>query len=123
VDNTLPVKKALSIRQPWAWLIINGYKDIENRSWPTEYRGDFLVHVAKRFDKEGYQWVLENTNIQMPSPDEFQRGGVAGVVELVDCVVTHESIWFTGPYGFVLNNPRKLTFFELKGRLGFFEIE
>jgi hypothetical protein len=30
---------ALSVRQPWAWLIVNGYKDVENRSWTTHYRG------------------------------------------------------------------------------------
>ena len=31
--------KALSIRQPWAWAIINAGKDIENRQWPTKFRG------------------------------------------------------------------------------------
>ncbi|WP_229215634.1 ASCH domain-containing protein [Duganella sp. CY15W] len=39
--------KALSIRQPWAWLIVNGYKDIENRSWSTNVRGKVLVHASK----------------------------------------------------------------------------
>ena len=39
--------KALSIRQPWAWLIVNGHKDIENRSWPTRFRGPVLIHAAK----------------------------------------------------------------------------
>lgn len=38
--------KALSIRQPWAWLIANGYKDIENRSWRTNYRGPVLIHAS-----------------------------------------------------------------------------
>ena len=45
---------ALSIRQPWAWLIVNGYKDIENRDWKTHYRGRFYVHAGKQFDKAGY---------------------------------------------------------------------
>ena len=39
---------ALSIRQPWAWLIVNGYKDIENRDWPTKFRGRMLVHAPRR---------------------------------------------------------------------------
>ena len=39
--------KALSIRQPWAWLIVHGRKDIENRSWRTKFRGRFLVHAAQ----------------------------------------------------------------------------
>lgn len=38
--------KALSIRQPWAWLILHGGKDIENRSWNTNFRGRFLIHAA-----------------------------------------------------------------------------
>mgnify|MGYP002359850962 FL=1 len=44
--------KALSIRQPWAGLIIHGYKDIENRDWPTRYRGPLLVHAPLPLDAE-----------------------------------------------------------------------
>jgi ASCH domain len=42
--------KALSVRQPWAWLIIAGHKDVENRSWTTTYRGPLLIHAARRPD-------------------------------------------------------------------------
>ena len=38
--------KALSVHQPWAWLIVNGIKIVENRSWSTEFRGRFLVHAG-----------------------------------------------------------------------------
>ena len=44
--------KILSIRQPWAHLITQGSKDIENRSWPTKYRGAFLVHASLTVDKK-----------------------------------------------------------------------
>lgn len=37
----------LSIRQPWADLIVSGKKDIENRSWPTKFRGSFYIHAGK----------------------------------------------------------------------------
>ena len=40
--------KALSIRQPWAWLIVNGFKDIENRKWHTQFRGRIYVQSGKR---------------------------------------------------------------------------
>jgi hypothetical protein len=40
--------KILSIRQPWAYLITQGYKNIENRGWPTNYRGQFLVHASSQ---------------------------------------------------------------------------
>lgn len=38
--------KALSVRQPWAWLIVNGYKDIENRDWSTQQRGRIWIHTG-----------------------------------------------------------------------------
>src|SRR5437016_10859136 len=47
--------KALSVRQPWAWLIVNGHKDIENRSWQTKFRGKLLIHAGQRFDPKGVE--------------------------------------------------------------------
>lgn len=44
--------KALSILQPWAWLITAGHKDIENRRWWTNYRGPFLIHAGKKWGAE-----------------------------------------------------------------------
>jgi len=38
--------KVIVVRQPWAWLIVNGYKDIENRSWHTRYRGKLLIQAS-----------------------------------------------------------------------------
>jgi hypothetical protein len=38
--------RALTIRQPWAWLIVHGHKDLENRTWCTSYRGPLLIHAA-----------------------------------------------------------------------------
>ena len=38
--------KILVVRQPWAWLIVHGYKDVENRSWRTHYRGALLIQSA-----------------------------------------------------------------------------
>ena len=49
--------KALSIQQPWAFLIVNGLKDIENRDWSTTFRGLIYVHAGKTLDTEGYAYV------------------------------------------------------------------
>jgi hypothetical protein len=38
--------KAISIRQPWAWLIVNGYMDVENRIWAANVRGRVLIHAG-----------------------------------------------------------------------------
>ena len=42
--------KVLSVRQPWAWAIIHGGKDVENRNWDTKFRGRLAIHAGKQFD-------------------------------------------------------------------------
>ena len=121
IDNG--TNTALSIRQPWAWLIVNGYKDIENRDWTTKFRGRFLVHAAFKFDYEGYEYVKKNFKVKLPEINEFLRGGLIGSVELTDVVTESESEWFEGKYGFVLEKPRPMSFVELKGQQKFFTID
>lgn len=59
--------KAISIHQPWAWLIVEGYKDIENRTWLTAYRGPVLIHAGlTRADPEDVQAVLSDYRHQRP---------------------------------------------------------
>ena len=139
--------KTLSIRQPWAWLIINTingeYKNIENRTWPTPFKGRFLIHSSQKFDWNGYLWLKNNMpEIAIAVEKHFsidlilQRnkhghlkkicrsgefGGIIGSIELIDCVTTSDSKWFFGPYGFVLKNPIPMDYIPLKGKLRFFE--
>lgn len=54
--------KALSIRQPWASLIVMGIKDIENRTWPTRHRGSVLVHAAKGMTRDKFRLLCANCN-------------------------------------------------------------
>lgn len=111
--------KALSIMQPWSWLIVNGHKDIENRKWPTAFRGPVLIHAGKTFDgpddAQEWQWP------EIARPDDFERGGIVGEAEIVDCVKVSASRWFYGPFGFVIRNARPLPFRPCRGQLGFFE--
>ena len=44
--------KVISIRQPWASLIVNGYKEYEFRSWKTNFRGPIYIHASKAIEKE-----------------------------------------------------------------------
>lgn len=114
---------ALSIRQPWAWLIAYGYKPIENRDWLTTFRGWFLIHAAKTFDTAGYEWVrLHFPDIPLPLPALFEKGGIVGLAQLVDCVEEHDSPWFFGEYGFLLANAQPLPYLGYKGQLGFFRV-
>ena len=104
--------RILSIRQPWAHLIVSGTKDIENRSRATPYRGRFLIHASQTIDKDGCRrYRLE--------PADLQTGGVVGIAVISDCVTRHPSRWFDGkPYGYVLSRRRKLPFIKWKGALG-----
>ncbi len=102
--------KALSIRQPWAHRILHEGKDVENRQWPTRFRGPVLIHAGKGVDSDDREDV---------TPD-MPRGGIVGVVEIVDCVTEMDSEWFFGRYGFVLRNARPLVFTPCKGALGIF---
>jgi hypothetical protein len=86
-----------------------------------------MVHAAKGMSRREYQegfdalfatgWPVAD----LPRFEDLERGGIIGSVEIVDCVTDYPSRWFSGPFGFVLRDPRPLPFRSLKGRLGFFE--
>lgn len=124
--------KALSIRQPWANLILKAGKDIENRCWPTKVRGRILIHAAKGMTQEEWRDAMQFAHWGAPRLtqgelhgfdfDALPRGGIVGSVEIVDCVTSSESPWFMGEFGFVLRNPKPLAFTPWKGQLGFFEV-
>ncbi len=114
----------LSVRQPWAWLIVNGYKPVENRDWKTLRRGPLLIHAGKEIDKAGYEWVAKNLPELfglIPAPHAIEKGGIVGAVRIVDCVSKHLSIWFFGKWGFVFDDATVLPFMPVNGALGFFK--
>lgn len=115
--------KALSIRQPWADAIIWHGKDVENRSWRTDFRGPVLIHAAKAWgpqERADLAFVEDMTATKLEDVDRPLLGGIVGQAEIVDCVEEMESRWFFGRYGFVLRNAEPLPFQPCKGRLGFF---
>jgi hypothetical protein len=105
------VMKIITIRHPWAHLIVNGSKNIENRTWPTSYRGPVLIHASLNPNRA---LCLQHRI----DPETLRRGGVIGIAEISNCVTMHRSLWFNGPYGFVLRRRRPLPFIEWKGALG-----
>lgn len=114
---------ALSIRQPWAWLIVNGYKDVENRTWSTTFRGPVLIHAGKTMRRRDYDECANEAfylGVEVPEFADLDRGGIVGQAEIIDCVTESDSLWFTGPHGLVLQNARPLPFQPCKGALGFF---
>lgn len=119
--------KALSIRQPWCWLILHAGKDIENRDWSTRYRGPVLIHAGKGMtraeydDAKTFAHSVDPRAAALPAYEDLERGGIVGQVEIIDCVRSSASPWFFGLCGFVLRNPTPLPFRPVKGALGFFD--
>ena len=75
--------KVLTIKQPWASLIVEGIKQYEFRSWKTNYRGKLLIHAGLTLDKI-YANKLKEYNLS------FVSGAIIGEVELVDCILVDE---------------------------------
>lgn len=136
--------KALSIKQPWAWLICSGYKDVENRSRPTDFRGRIYVHAGAKVDQSAIpiqdyrisigpqSFIPADVSRRMciEAIDDWKQGAIIGEVDITDCkfrfgeeLDSLYSKWHEpGRYGLVLANP---VLYEkpipCKGKLGFFE--
>ena len=72
--------KVLTIKQPWATLIMQKDKRFEFRSWQTKYRGDLLIHAGKGIDKEAMK------RLEKYIPSDMPTGKILGKVTLVDCI-------------------------------------
>jgi len=115
--------KALSIKQPWAGLVVSGIKDVENRKWRCGYRGPLLIHAGKGWDQYGYEFLSNEMGVLVPRKSEHVFGAILGIVQMTDCVRGHPSRWFFGPWGFVFEDARKFpTPIPWKGELKIFEV-
>ena len=120
--------KAISIRQPWAWCIANGHKQIENRDWRTKYRGEVLIHASKKIDKQGLEWIKQS-GLVPDLPETFETGGIVGKATIVDCVSEidglseSDSHWFIGRFGFLLEDASAMPLVPLRGKLGLFNVK
>lgn len=128
--------RAISIQNPWSYLIARGMKDVENRSRKTSFRGPVAIHAGRIFDRDARQDLIDNRHPVTGEdhffinglPKDFMdmasghfNGGIIGVAEVVDCVTEHPSPWFQGPYGYVISNAREVPFIPSPGELGFFD--
>lgn len=127
----------LSIRQPWAALIVHGLKTVEVRSWSTGRRGPILIHAGKLAEPDPEVWELLTTPALMETA--AQMGGVIGTVELRDCITyrTLDDFLADAPrhragsrrfrppamFGFELAKARPVPFIPCVGNTGFFTVE
>ena len=72
---------ALTVCQPFASLIAAGHKFVENRTWPTSYRGPLLIHAGK---SRKYLTCCDELPGDLPDPLPF--GAIVADSELVECI-------------------------------------
>lgn len=120
--------RALSVQQPWAFLLASGVKDVENRSWSTGVREWVWIHAGQRVDRSGMPEALAIlasvlAGQALPSFEDLPTGGIVGMMEIVGCVSSSPSPWFFGPYGLVVSGARAVPFHPCRGALGFFAVD
>lgn len=122
--------KALSFRQPWAALILEGRKTLDLRTWSTHYRGPLAIYASLEVEKEACQ--VHGIDIA-----QLTTGALIGIVDLVDVIPLDEAAYNArqaehlggrhfrpGLYGWVLKNPRPLDPPQVvKGRLNLFDVD
>ena len=142
--RTKPMK-ALTVKQPWAWAIIHGGKDVENRSRATNHRGQLYIHAGLGYSKEADEsqpmqeaWInaAQNLSIERGAMGPLRKrdlfldyGALIGTVDVIGC---HHSVtcfnrcsqWaMAGHYHWELSNPHPLPYpLPDKGRLGIWNV-
>jgi hypothetical protein len=130
--------KVLSVKQPWAYLIFHG-KDIENRTWKTNYRGELYIHASNTFDYYALQWlvdklefvlfgeVLKHFGISPESKFKYTKGNIGGIigkVNLSDITNDSSSIWaMDNCYHWHISNQTEVPFIKCNGKLNIWEYE
>jgi hypothetical protein len=112
--------KVLSVKQPLAAAIVQGDKDVENRTWRTRHRGRIYIHATL----QPYNSAFEiGRIIKLDRSPAF--GAIIGMVDLTDCLDYHESSWYIGGHcAWILENA--VQFDEpipCKGRLGLWTLK
>lgn len=126
--------KVITIKQPWASLIANGFKEYEFRTWRTKYRGEILIHAGKGVDKKAME-RFKHLNLEYPS------GCIIAKANLVDCVEINDiarkmlskknSLVYSSVikntdwkgYGFKLENVAKIKEITINGKLSLWDYD
>jgi len=123
--------KCLSLRQPYAELLVSGKKTIELRTWNTKFRGKFLIHASKRVDRK----ACERLKID---PQTLAIGAIIGKAILVGVKSYHnhssliqdrnkhfaDTEFTNNKYGYLIENAKRFKKpISIAGKLGFFHVE
>ena len=124
--------KVITVKQPFASLIAEGYKEYEFRTWKSSYRGELYIHAGLGIDKKAMK-RFEYLNLEYP------QGQIICKCNMSDCILIDDSmkeilkekdpIVYKGAinnkekqeYGFKLENIEKINPIPAKGKLSFWE--
>jgi hypothetical protein len=116
---------AISVRQPWAWAIVYGGKDVENRSAPRRFQPAVghrvLIHASKTMSADEYAAAvafMAGLGVRCPAPPDLAFGGIVGSAIVTGIVTRHHSLWFRGPAALVRADARPEPFRPVRGQLG-----
>ena len=119
--------KAITVKQPWAWAIAHGGKPVENRGnnlrcvKPGEV---FAIHAGKGWDSGAGQQIANITDEEFAYTDEKKATGIIALARFGGNVVEHDSPYFTGPIGWVLDERNPLTKpLPINGKQGPWELD
>lgn len=128
--------KVLTIKQPWATLIAEGYKEYEFRTWKTNFRGEFLIHAGKSIDKKAMK-RFEYLHLEYPLGKIIAKATLTDCVKVDDelrenlakkdpiiykVVISKEGNDWDG-YGFKLKNIEKIESISANGKLSFWDYD
>jgi hypothetical protein len=132
-ESSLPTR-ALTLYQPWAWLVASGHKDIENRPpgfSHKSFRGEFWIHAGRHCDEnefDGAQELALSHGILLPvwsKRESYALGCIVGRAEVIDIIPPSNSgrAWhFPHQWGFVLRNARVVEPVPCRGYQGFWRV-
>lgn len=128
--------KVITIKQPWATLIAEGYKEYEFRTWKTKYRGDILIHVGKGIDKEAVE-RFKYLNLVYPLGQIIAKAVITDCIKVDDelrrklnekdpivyrGVVSKTTKDWDG-YGFKIENVEKIEPIKINGKLSLWDYD
>ena len=121
--------KAISVKQPWAWLIATERKSLETRTWATKYRGDLLICSSKKLPVVSVREAFQE-RFGMWATIQLRFGVALCVATLVDCRVMTKAdekttlcVIYPNAMVWVLRNIRRIEPFAIKGKLGLYEVD
>jgi hypothetical protein len=112
--------QALSTKMPWAWLMVNHKHrkpnipivDVHNFDWAPKVKGRVFVHAGAVVDWQGVHWLRNNHVLAASVQEKLEKichtwihGALIGQVDVTECVTSHHSSFFKGPFALVLRNP------------------